>query len=222
MPAALRARCCSRHVVSNHMIVNRVLVRAFTNVATGMIQTCTRWRRCGASLHTQFQFVAWKFVRVPAGSWRASHCRFKRGESRATCNASNIRLVLTKDCRVHVREHVKLTQRGIRGEKFLLRRAPFHTRTLSVGASFVPRPGVPEEKLRNQMQVRTTWTSVVSSDTKQNVILLDTRVLHNNVEVSVTVENTSVEQFVLRIRGTPLPVFVDEVIIRKGRLRILV
>ena len=85
-----------------------------------------------------------------------------------------------------------------------------------------PRPGVPEPDGRQQVQRRLLRAAVVHRDLHQQVLGGRLRVLDEDVEVAVLVEDARVEKLVLRLLAAPLPVRPHDVAVGVGGLGVLV
>src|SRR5262249_54378312 len=70
--------------------------------------------------------------------------------------------------------------------------------------------------------VRSLRPTVRDSDLDQNVLDIDLRIFHEDIKVSVIVENSGVEQFEFRLILSTSPVFVDQSCIWEFSLRVLV
>src|SRR5689334_20936123 len=70
----------------------------------------------------------------------------------------------------------------------------------------LPRPGVAKPDRRQQVQRRFVRTTVRDADADENVLDVSLRIFHNDVEVTVTVEDAGVNQLKLRRQLSSLPV----------------
>jgi hypothetical protein len=98
---------------------------------------------------------------------------------------------------------------GIRGER------------REVGAAR-PRPGVPEPQRGQDMQDGLVRPTVVRGDPQEQILRRGLRVLHDDVEIAVAVEDSGVEQFVFGVGPASRSVDGDQVRIGEFRLRVFV
>src|SRR5437667_1826821 len=88
--------------------------------------------------------------------------------------------------------------------------------------AILPRPGVTEPQLWEQMDRRRLRPAVADGDKHQNVVRRGLGVFDEDVEIAVVVENAGVEQFELRLVFATTPVLLDQPSIGEFPLRILV
>jgi hypothetical protein len=86
----------------------------------------------------------------------------------------------------------------------------------------LPRPGVAEPDLRQQVEGGGVRAAVVGRDLQEQVVRPGLGVLDKDVEVATIVEDAGVEQFVLRPAPAATVVLLDQVRVRELPLRILV
>ena len=89
-------------------------------------------------------------------------------------------------------------------------------------ADLSPGPGVPVPERRKQDQRRLLGTAVGDGDPDQDVLDRLLRILHLNIEVSVFVKDSSVEQFVLGKIAATSGILRDKLGIGKLGLRVFV
>ena len=85
----------------------------------------------------------------------------------------------------------------------------------------VPTPGIAEPQGGQQIQRRRFRTAIGHADADANVFRIFLRVLHQDIEVAVLVEHARIHQLELGLGARP-PAAVDQALVRKRRLRILV
>ena len=85
-----------------------------------------------------------------------------------------------------------------------------------------PRPAVAEPERRQHVDLRGFRTAIVDADLNQDVLGRFLGVFHEHVEVTVLVEDAGVDQFVLEFLAAAPAIGLHQLIIRVGRLRILV
>ena len=110
----------------------------------------------------------------------------------------------------------------MRGRDHAGRCAPAGRRSTGRGASSRPRTTVAEPKRRQHVQLRRLGPAIVDADLDQDVFGRFLGVFHEHVEITVLVEDARVEQFVLELLAAPSAIGFDQVVVRVGRLRILV
>ena len=93
---------------------------------------------------------------------------------------------------------------------------------LRLGRAGFPRPVVAEEGLRQEGEFRRLRTAVVDRDQHEDVVGRGLGVFHEDIEITVRIEQAGVEQFKLRLIFPPPAVHVNQLFVGKGRLRILV
>ena len=85
-----------------------------------------------------------------------------------------------------------------------------------------PRPVVPEPERRQEVQRRRLGAAVDRAHPNQNVFRCRLRILHEDIEIAIVVEDPRVEQLVLGIGAPATPVLLHELRIGKCPLRVLV
>ena len=84
------------------------------------------------------------------------------------------------------------------------------------------RPGVPEPQRGEQVDRRRLGAAVADGDAGQQVGRAGLGVVDLDVEVAAVVEDAGVQQLVLRVTEATGPVGRQQVVVREGRLRVLV
>ena len=85
-----------------------------------------------------------------------------------------------------------------------------------------PRPAVAEPERRQQLQRRRVGAAVGHREPDQQVGRAPLRVLHDDVEVAVVVEDPGVEQLELRVVAPAPRALGEQPLVREGALRVLV
>ena len=85
-----------------------------------------------------------------------------------------------------------------------------------------PGPRVAEPKVRQHVQRRGVGPAVVRRDPDRQVLRVGLGVLDEDIEVAIVLEYAGIEQLVLRVLSGAALVLLDELAVRKRRLRILV
>ncbi len=85
-----------------------------------------------------------------------------------------------------------------------------------------PRPGIAEPHGGQQTQIRALGSTIRNRDLDQDILGIRFRVLNEHVEVAVLVEDSGVEQFVLRLVRAASTIFGHKFGVRELSLRILV
>src|SRR5580704_4952738 len=85
-----------------------------------------------------------------------------------------------------------------------------------------PGPSISEPKRWKHVNFRRFSASIVDTDLDQDIFGRLLGVLHKHVEVAVLVENSRVEQLVLRLIAVPSSIGPDQLVIWVGGLRVLI
>ena len=85
-----------------------------------------------------------------------------------------------------------------------------------------PRPGIAEPKLRQQVQRRLIWSPIVDGDLGEDVLRTRFEVLHEDIPVTVAIDNAGINQLVLFIPQAASRVLFRQASVREFTLRILV
>ncbi len=85
-----------------------------------------------------------------------------------------------------------------------------------------PRPNVAKPELRHNVQASFFRAAIDDGDLHQHVVRVGFGVFDENVEVAVVVEDAGIDQFVFGFQFAPAAIFVQELIVGKCALRILV
>ena len=86
----------------------------------------------------------------------------------------------------------------------------------------MPGPLVAEPERWQDVHLGRFWATVVDGDLDQYVVGGSFGILHEHVEIPILIEHPRIDQFVLEFVPAPAAAGLDQVIVRKGRLRIFV
>src|SRR5262249_13473040 len=102
--------------------------------------------------------------------------------------------------------------------------------TLDRLASTQPRPlrvrtpgtGVTEQSRRQQVKLRGFGAAINCLDPDQDIVRRCLRIFHENIEITIVVENTCIDQLEFEITFSPPSIFLYQSCVWKLALRILV
>ncbi len=86
----------------------------------------------------------------------------------------------------------------------------------------IPGPGVAQDELRNEVQGRGLGPAIVSGHFHEHITGLRLRVLDEHIEVAVVRESGRIVELILRGADAAAAILIDQIRVRKSRLRILI